>query len=265
MVTGPSYLQFHVAFIVPALAMLTVAAVVSRTRTPRRTVWSVGASSYWVGVAVVTLLAVVYTTPWDNYLIARGVWGYGDGQTAVRFGLAPLGEYLFFLLQPVLTALWLGQLTLREGWPDPGFAPDDLRDLRRDLGALAVAPRVAGGAAAVALGAAGLVLVPTTSTFYLGAILVWSAPVLFIQWVVGLPQLVHQRRVVAVGVAVPTVYLWVVDRVAIAAGIWHISAAHTVGYDIVGLPVEEALFFAVTNLFVVQGLVLFQWVMDRWG
>ena len=45
MVTGPSYLQFHVAFILPALAMLTVAAVVSRTRTPRRTVWSVGAGT----------------------------------------------------------------------------------------------------------------------------------------------------------------------------------------------------------------------------
>jgi lycopene cyclase domain-containing protein len=265
MVTGPSYLQFHVAFIVPALAMLTVAAVVSRTRTPRRTVWSVGASSYWVGVAVVTLLAVVYTTPWDNYLIARGVWGYGDGRTAVRFGLAPLGEYLFFLLQPVLTALWLGQLTLRAGWPDPGFAPDDLRDVVADLDALAAAPRVAGGAAAVALGVVGLLSVSTTSTFYLGAILVWSAPVLFIQWVVGLPQLIHQRRVVAVGVVVPTVYLWVVDRVAIATGIWHISAAHTTGYEIVGLPVEEALFFAVTNLFVVQGLVLFQWVMDRWA
>ena len=264
-VSGPSYLQFHVAFIVPALSMLAAAAVVSRTRTSRRTVWSVGAHSYWVGVAVVTLLAVVYTTPWDNYLISQGVWGYGEGQTLVRFGLAPLGEYLFFVLQPILTALWLGQLTLRNGWPTPEPLARDANGARIDWAALSVGPRVAGGAAAGLLGTAGLVLGSTTSTFYLGAILAWSAPVLFIQWVVGLPQLLHQRRVVAVGVAVPTLYLWVVDRVAIATGIWHISAEHTTGLDIVGLPVEEALFFAVTNLFVVQGLVLFQWVMDRWG
>jgi hypothetical protein len=32
---------------------------------------------------------------------------------------------------------------------------------------------------------------------------------------------------------------------------------------VAGLPVEEATFFLVTNLFVVQGLVLFQWVLDR--
>ena len=263
--SGPSYLQFHVAFIVPALSMLAAAAVVSRTRTSRRTVWSVGGYGYWAGVAVVTLLAVVYTTPWDNYLIAQGVWGYGDGQTLVRVGLAPLGEYLFFLLQPVLTALWLGQLTLRDGWPTPEPLAREADGVRIDRGALSVSPRAAAGTAAVLLGAAGLVLLSTTSTFYLGAILAWSAPVLFIQWVVGLPQLWYQRRVVAVGVAAPTLYLWVVDRVAIATSIWHISARHTTGLDIAGLPVEEALFFAVTNLFVVQGLVLFQWVMDRWG
>ncbi|WP_254839203.1 lycopene cyclase domain-containing protein [Natronomonas marina] len=262
--SGPSYLQFHVAFLVPALSMLAAAAVVTRTRTPRRTVWSVGGSSYWVGVAVVTLLAVVYTTPWDNYLISRGVWGYGDGRTLVHLWLAPLGEYLFFVLQPVLTALWLGQLTLREGWPEPGLLRGgDLGSLvRRE--ALSVAPRLLAGAVAVGLGVAGLALLSTPSTLYLGAILAWSAPVLLLQWVVGAPQLYHQRRVLAVGVAVPTVYLWVVDRIAIATGIWHISAEHTTGLAILGLPIEEALFFAVTNLFVVQGLVLFRWVMDRW-
>jgi lycopene cyclase domain-containing protein len=268
-VTGPSYLQFHVAFIVPVLSMLTAAAVVSRTRTTRRTVWSVGDHDYWVGVAVVTLLAVVYTTPWDNYLIAEGVWGYGDGQTLVRFGLAPLGEYLFFLLQPTVTALWLGQLTLRDGWPTPNPLRDagavaSSRELV-DLAALSTWPRLLAGGAAAGLGLLGAWLLTSLPTFYLGAILAWSAPVLFIQWVVGAPQLWHQRRVVALGVAAPTVYLWVADRVAIATGIWHISEAHTVGLEIVGLPVEEALFFAVTNLFVVQGLVLFQWVVERWG
>ncbi len=28
----------------------------------------------WIGIAIHVLLAVVYTTPWDNYLVATGVW-----------------------------------------------------------------------------------------------------------------------------------------------------------------------------------------------
>lgn len=88
---------------------------------------------------------------------------------------------------------------------------------------------------------------------------------LALQWAVGAPHLWYQRRVVALGVAVPTLSLWAVDRIAIATGIWHISATHTVGLSVGGLPIEEALFFAVTNTFVVQGLICNQWVMYRWG
>ena len=30
----------------------------------------------WIGIAIHVLLAVVYTTPWDNYLVATRVWYY---------------------------------------------------------------------------------------------------------------------------------------------------------------------------------------------
>lgn len=54
----------------------------------------------------------------------------------------------------------------------------------------------------------------------------------------------------------PTLYLWVADRIALALGIWHISDRFTTGLAHGGLPLEEALFFVVTNLLVVQGLIL---------
>ncbi|WP_253736323.1 lycopene cyclase domain-containing protein [Halohasta salina] len=262
--SGPTYFQFHFAFLIPVVVGLLAVATVMRTRTTRPTVWTVGKPVYWTGVAAITLIAVVYTTPWDNYLIAHGVWGYGEGQTFAHIGLAPVGEYVFFLLQPILTALWLGQLTLRRGWPETGLLDwaDGTRRLDRER--LRLLPRLLGGALAVGIGLVGVLLLGTDRTFYLGAILAWAAPVFAIQWVVGLPQLVYQRRTVALGVTVPTLYLWVIDRIAIATGIWHISPVYTTGVDLFGLPVEEALFFVVTNLFVVQGLVLFRWVVDHW-
>jgi len=250
--------------VVPAVAMLVAAATVTRPRAGGRTVWSVGEYRYWVGVALIAAIALVYTTPWDNYLIGRGVWRYGDGRTALHLQWAPIGEYLFFALQPLLTAAWFGQVRLRDGWTEPG--PLSRSDGRRrlDIAGLATTPRLLGAGAGVVVGLLGAGLLSTRSTFYLGAILAWGGPVLAIQWGVGAPQLWHGRRALAVGVAVPTAYLWAIDRLALAAGIWELSAAHTVGVAPFGLPIEEMVFFLVTNVFVVQGLLLYQWVMDGW-
>jgi len=246
--TGPTYLQFHLAFLLPALMLMTATAFVSRSRLRALGRWHLGADwTYWAGVAVVTVVALGYTTPWDNYLIATGVWSYGEGSTLATLGYAPVEEYAFILVQPWLTALWLSHLSLPRGWTTPS----------RPVGA-----RIAATGVAVALGVAGWRLLGTDATFYLGAIVAWATPVLALQWAVGAPQLWARRRLVALGTLVPTTYLCVADRVAIEYGIWTLSGQYTTGVEIAGLPVEEALFFLVTNLFVVQGLVLYRWVLD---
>ena len=66
-----------------------------------------------------------------------------------------------------------------------------------------------------------------------------------------------------VGIAVPTLYLMLIDRIAIGMGIWTLSDAHTVGITLLGLPVEEALFFFLTNVFAIQTIVMYQWLGDR--
>ncbi|WP_255151299.1 lycopene cyclase domain-containing protein [Halorarius halobius] len=245
--TGFTYLQFHVAFLLFALLALVPMVVVSRPRVAGRPVWE--GNAYWGGVAVVTVVALAYTIPWDNYLIARGVWSYGEGRVAARVALAPVEEYLFILVQPWLTALWLSHLALPD-WDD--------RPLR-------VRPRVVAGLLAAGVGVAGVALfLAGGPTLYLGAILAWAAPVLALQWGVGAPQLWAGRRTLAVGVGLPTLYLCVADRIALALGVWTLSPRYTTGIEVAGLPVEEGLFFLVTNLFVVQGLLLFRWVTDRW-
>ncbi len=93
---------------------LPLAALVYLTRgqVTRRTV---------LGLLVIMLAAVIYTTPWDNYLVANRVWYY-DPQLVLNviLGYVPLEEYLFFILQTLLAglfALWLWRRLYPNDWP----------------------------------------------------------------------------------------------------------------------------------------------------
>ena len=66
---------------------------------------------WWQRAAIGTIIAaLMYTTPWDNYLVATRVWYYDTARVwNVVLGYVPLEEYLFFILQVILTSL----ITLR--------------------------------------------------------------------------------------------------------------------------------------------------------
>ncbi len=90
-----TYLLFLAVFLVIPIALLSV---LLRART--------GARWWRTAVALIVLLALVYTTPWDNYLVASRVWTYDPARVVhVILGYVPLEEYLFFILQPILGAL----------------------------------------------------------------------------------------------------------------------------------------------------------------
>jgi len=235
-----TYVQFHALYVLPVLAALTATVHHRRDSVD----WRVGAT----GLAVVTVLAVAYTTPWDRLLISMGVWSYGPGAVAGRLWGVPYEEIAFFVLQPALTTLW----TLHVAGP----VAEGVGHSRRD--------RLLGAVAGLAVGLVGLLALAAPATTYLGAILAWGGPVLALQWAVGWRYLWRVRARVAVAVIVPSAYLCVVDRLAIQAGVWTISDTYTTGLTVAGLPIEEMLFFVVTNCFVVQGVVLFRWVVSRW-
>ncbi|WP_459193709.1 lycopene cyclase domain-containing protein [Halosimplex sp. J119] len=235
-----TYVQFHAVYVLPALAAL--AATVHHRRDSVD--WRVCGG----GLALVTVLAVAYTLPWDRLLIETGVWTYGAETVAGRLWGVPYEEVLFFVLQPALTTLWAVHVV--------GPVAGGVEHSRPD--------RLGGAVAGIAVGLVGLALLTGPSTTYLGAILAWAGPVLALQWTVGWRYLWRVRARVAVAVLVPSAYLWVVDRLAIDAGVWTISETYTTGVAVAGLPVEEMVFFVVTNCFVVQGVVLFRWVVHRW-
>lgn len=66
---------------------------------------------WWLRAVAFTIIAsFLYTTPWDNYLVATRVWYYDTTRVwNIVLGYVPLEEYLFFGLQVILTSL----ITLR--------------------------------------------------------------------------------------------------------------------------------------------------------
>ena len=47
--------------------------------------------------SLLAFVALVYSTPWDNYLVPVGIWGYGGVAVIGAIGLVPVGEYAFFV------------------------------------------------------------------------------------------------------------------------------------------------------------------------
>ncbi|MEU7630714.1 lycopene cyclase domain-containing protein [Nocardia sp. NPDC049220] len=236
-----TYLQFLAIFLLPPLiGVLAVTRYTLRQPDRPRRPYDVGLRI----LALLLLVAWVWTTPWDSWIIRVGVWTYPEGGVVATLARVPLEEYLFMAGQTCLAGLWTLWQTSRVDALEPAVSNGTLR-------------RIAGAVAwSVAAMVGAFVAVTNSHGLYLGSMLMWFGPLLAVQCAVG-ADLLRMRRAVRLRTLVPVVaYLWVADRIAIAAGTWHISADYTSGISILGLPLEEALFFAVTSLLIVNSLVL---------
>lgn len=95
-----SYLQFHLIFNLPVLLLLLWLAR-SRLET-----------AHWKWIAIICGIVILATTPWDNWAVHRGIWGFDwDRTTPVTipaFGIEwrlPAEEYAFFFIETVMLAL----------------------------------------------------------------------------------------------------------------------------------------------------------------
>lgn len=228
-----TYLSFLLVFIVPPIVVLLAVrhAQQCRQRDARR--WAIPATA---------LIALVYTTPWDNYLVYRGVWTYGNDRVLATIGYVPIEEYLFFILQPILTGLFLRVLLHRQ--KDAAPTPWQPSRLTYFWALVSIMGWV-------------FLLLPTDALLYAGLILGWAGPVLTgLTWYGG-AHAAQMRAALLPAIAVPTLYLWICDRIAIGLEIWAIPSTYSTGWHVLGLPIEEALFFLVTNVLSVLGVLLF--------
>jgi putative membrane protein len=91
---------------------------------------------------------------------------------------------------------------------------------------------------------------------YLSLILSWGLIPILIQVAFGADILLANWRLLLVAFIPPTVYLWIVDALAIRSGTWTIDPVQTTGIKAGVLPLEEMVFFLITNVIVALGVSL---------
>ncbi|MEX2237098.1 MAG: lycopene cyclase domain-containing protein [Dehalococcoidia bacterium] len=77
-----------------------------------------------------------------------------------------------------------------------------------------------------------------------------------LQWSFGRRELWARRHLWAAAILVPTLYLGIVDILAIEDGIWSINEDKTLPLRWGGFVFEEWVFFLATNTMVVQTILL---------
>jgi lycopene cyclase domain-containing protein len=198
-----------------------------------------------IAIAVHVVLALAYTPIWDNYLVATGVWFYHPKLvTGILLGYVPLEEYTFFVLQTILTGLfwvWLAKRIVANHEFQESHTPRIIALILLGI---------------FWIGSIMILVLNWRPGTYLGLILVWALPPIALQIFYGADILWHRRRFLAVITAMVTIYLCVADSIAISSGTWTIAPQQSTGIFIGALPVEEFIFFLVTNLLIVFGITL---------
>ncbi|KAK4687048.1 15-cis-phytoene synthase / lycopene beta-cyclase, partial [Tremellales sp. Uapishka_1] len=242
-----TYIQVHLHFILPPILLLYL---IYRPLFGRRDVLKIS----WL-----CLMATLYTTPWDNFIISRSGWSYPAGSIIGTIFYIPLEEHLFFVLQPILLILLHSICTLPTLLPfavpskSSGGEKAKVQTLPRRkvasmywLATFLVGVGFLDQTREVPLLDVGLGI--GNHAFYLGWILVWISPVLGFLTYLGADETAGDTITWVVGSG----YLCLVDTIAIRNGAWSIAPEVSLGWQVWdGLPVEEFIFFLLTSHLVI--------------
>ena len=204
--------------------------------------------SPYAAIAAHAVVALLYTTPWDNYLVATRVWWYRpELVTGIVFGWVPIEEYTFFILQPILTGLWFVFLARRLSRPRTPIDGAGGRWFR--WGGLVVCT-------VVWLWSVSVLWNGSQPLTYLALLMAWVLPPVMLQLGFGGDILWHFRKLVLLTLLPASVYLSVADATAIESGTWTINPAQSVNFLVGSLPIEEIVFFLMTNVLITFGMTL---------
>ncbi|KAI0419551.1 hypothetical protein F5X98DRAFT_372565 [Xylaria grammica] len=236
------YALVHLTYTIPLAGILTI---ILRPLLTRLDVYK---------TLVLILIAFFATLPWDSYLIRHGIWTYPpDAILGPRLFGIPVEELFFFVIQTYITSLLyilLNKPVLHAQFvTNHKDASSRIRHIR-EFFQLSLFVAIPIGGVLVKQGGEGT---------YLGLILIWACPFLLLASTLSGYFLIRLPfACIAVPICLPTLYLWVVDELALGRGTWVIASGTKLGWCLWGnLELEEAVFFLVTNVMIVIGLVAF--------
>lgn len=206
---------------------------------------------HWYLSTILISISAIMAIPWNSYLIRHHVWTYPP--TAV-IGLTlwskPVEELLFFVIQTYNTSL-LYQL-LNKPLPHAQYllSSSQIATVMHRLLQMVI----------LGLALVGFWMVSTGGQLtYLGLILSWACPFALLSWSIGgLFMMALSWTSTIVPIALPTLYFWLVDEMALRRETWVIESGTKLGVTVWGsLEVEEAIFFLATNVLTIFGLSAF--------
>jgi lycopene cyclase domain-containing protein len=244
-----TYFGFLLQFLGIPILILAIFSLIDWWR-GKRMPKALSAFPTWQVLVGICLIAFVYTTPWDNYLVATGVWGYDPNLvTGIVFGYVPIEEYTFFILQPVMTGLFF---TLLARYMPIASQTANNPQLRLNASIF--------GLILWLLSLAIFIMSFFDANFapfiYISITLTWALIPILIQLAFGADILARHWLIVVLAILVPTVYLSWADSLAINSGTWTINPEQSLNLFLGTLPIEEAFFFLITNTLVVTGMSL---------
>ncbi|KAK2048628.1 Phytoene synthase [Colletotrichum somersetense] len=239
---GYDYALVHVKYTIPLAALLTVLSYPVFTRLDV------------VRTLFIVTIAFVATIPWDSYLIRTSIWTYPpDAVLGPTLYDIPVEELFFFIIQTYITAqlyIILNKPVLHAQYLNsPATLPQWIKSGKL-AGQLALFGSVLLGTWLIAKEGEGT---------YLGLILVWACTFALFTWTITAHFLLALPLACTVlPILLPTVYLWIVDEMALGRGTWAIESGTKLELQLFGsLDIEEATFFLVTNMLIVFGIAAF--------
>ena len=201
-----------------------------------------------IAIAIVIIIAFIYTTPWDNYLVENAIWYYETSKVmGLVIGFVPIEEYTFFIVQTLLVGLFFGLVYIRRN-----------PIINNQYGHTLSLRLISSSSLLIIWFVSFFLFIKGIESFkYLNLILLWGIPPILIQLIYGVDIILRFRRDLVFTISLSTLYLSIADAIAIKIGIWTISTGTSTGFLLLGLlPIEEFIFFLVTNVLITFGLTL---------
>lgn len=238
-----SYSLYLLIFILLPSVFMVLLMLIRRNKTE---IYNFYASSL-TAIILLSIIALIYTTPWDNYLVANSIWYYDPSKViGIVLGYVPIEEYSFFILETLFVCLFLMARFQHSSFK---FSQKAIFSMTKN--------RLLSVFLLASIWILSLVsfLSNDESMMYLNLLLLWAIPPLALQIFIGWNFIVKNKNIITSTIFLLGTYLSVTDAFAIYNGIWTINPSFTTGVILL-IPLEEILFFFLTTTLISIGYVL---------